>query len=132
MRTFLQVLVGLILGVAGTVVAIYLGLLLNGPPDLRTGAMVLALIAAGQVISFLSFRHHITLQVLFGLGLCIAIAVAWVYSPLPLFWEIADQPLVYPITWRSAVAFLILMVVTQGISFLAFRQIRRYRSRVHC
>jgi len=131
MRGFFQVLVGLVLGVAGIVVILWLGLLLNGPPDLWTGVKVLVLIAAGQLSSFLSFRHRIALQVVFGVALCIATAVAWVYSPLPMFWEIEDQPRVYSITWRSALAFLALMIATQWLSLLLFRRLRRRHSRLH-
>lgn len=130
MRTLLQVLVGLTLGAIGTVVCVYLGLLLNGPPDMKTGLKVLLLVAAGLWISFLSFRYHIALQVFFGVVLCIAIAVGWVYSPLPMFWEVEDQPLVYEITWRSALAFLLLFALAQAISFLVFRGLRKCRRRL--
>jgi hypothetical protein len=66
-------------------------------------------------------------QVLFGLALCATIAIWLVYSPLPMFWELEDpQPHVYSITWRSGVALILLLAITQGISFLVFRCIRLF------
>jgi hypothetical protein len=64
-------------------------------------------------------------QILLGLVLCVAIAIWLIYSPFPLFWEHEDpQPHVYSITWRSGVALLLLLSITQGFSFLVFRLIR--------
>jgi hypothetical protein len=53
-----------------------------------------------------------------------AVAVWLLYSSVPLFWEQEDQPHVYSITWRSDFVFLLLVAITQGISFLIFRRIR--------
>lgn len=70
------------------------------------------------------------LQVLAGLVLCVGIGAVLIYSSLPIFWEHEDlQPLVYSITWRSGVMLVVLLAVTQGISFLAFRRVRWGRSR---
>lgn len=64
-------------------------------------------------------------QVLVGLALCVGIGAALIYSSLPIFWEHEDlQPHVYSITWRSGVMLVVLLAVTQGISFLAFRCVR--------
>lgn len=69
------------------------------------------------------------LQVFFGLALCVAIGAVLIYSSLPIFWEHEDiQPHVYSLTWRSGVMLVLLLAVTQGVSFLAFRCIR-WRSR---
>jgi hypothetical protein len=124
MKTVLQVLFGLVLGVTSLVVSLYLGLLVNGQPDWRTGLVVLLLLATMQWVSFFAFRHRIALQVLFGAVLCMAIAIWLFCSSLPLFWEHEDpQPHVYSITWRSDVMFLLLLAVTQAISFFVFRRI---------
>lgn len=66
------------------------------------------------------------LQVLVGLVLCVVIGEVMIYSGLPIFWEHEEplQPHVYPITWRSGVLAVLLLAVTQAISFLAFRCIR--------
>jgi hypothetical protein len=70
------------------------------------------------------------LQVLVGLALCAAIVYVLIYSSLPLFWE-HEEPLqahVYSLTWRSGVVLVLLLAVTQAISFLLFRRNRRRRT----
>jgi|SRR5208283_329342 len=121
MKTVLQVLFGLVLGVTGIVVSLYLGPLVNGQPDWRTGVVVLGLLATTQWISFFAFRHRIALQVLFGSVLGTAIAVWLMYSRLSFFWETSYPDGSNPITWRSDVMFLLLLAVTQAISFFVFR-----------
>jgi hypothetical protein len=121
MKTVLQVLFGLVLGVTAAVVTLYLGLLINGQPDWRTGAVALLLLATTQGVSFLAFRHRIAVQVLFGSFLCMAIAVWLIYSSRSFFWEAQYPDGSSPITWRSDVVFLLLLVVTQAISFFIFR-----------
>jgi hypothetical protein len=65
------------------------------------------------------------LQVLVGLVLCVGIGAVLIYSSLPIFWEHEDlQPHVYSLTWRSDVMLVVLLAVTQGISFLIFRRVR--------
>lgn len=124
MKTLLTILLGLGLGVAGLVVCLERGLLVHGRPDLRTGVVVLLLIATAQVISFLVFRRHIALPFFFGVALCLAIGVSLYYSRFVFFWETSYPDGSYPITWRSDLVLLLLMSVAQGISFLAVRWIR--------
>jgi hypothetical protein len=125
MAIVLRLLFGLALGIAGVIVCIDLGLLIHGQPDSRTLIGALLLLSVGQWISFLSFRHHIARQVLFGFVLCLATAIGFFYSSLPLFWEQhhADpaEPGMYLVTWRSDLALLFLLALTQGISFVIFR-----------
>jgi hypothetical protein len=66
------------------------------------------------------------LQVLFGLALCVGIGAVLIYSSLPIFWEHEEllDPGVYSLTWRSGVMLVLLLAITQGISFLVFRRIR--------
>jgi hypothetical protein len=66
------------------------------------------------------------LQVLVGLGLWVATTAVLIYSSLPIFWEHEErlQVHVYPITWRSGVLAVLLLAITQAISFLVFRRIR--------
>jgi len=120
----LQFLLGLVLGAAGMVVCLYGGVLVREQPDWRTGAVVLALLAITQWISYFVFRRHIALQVLCGTILCIAIAVPLIYSNYSFFWEVRYPDGSSPITWRSDMALLLLTVITQAISSLAFRRIR--------
>ena len=127
MKTFLQILVGLVLGVAGVGVCLNLGLL---GPDWRSGAVTFMILAATQWVSFFSFQRHITLQVLFGVALCMAIAVWLLYSSFPMFWEHESEPQVgVLITWRSSIAFLVLLGATQGFSFLVFHWVELNRRR---
>jgi hypothetical protein len=65
------------------------------------------------------------LQVLFGLVLCVGVGAVLIYSNLPIFWEREDlQPHVYFLTWRSGVMLVVLLAISQGISFLVFRRVR--------
>jgi hypothetical protein len=69
-------------------------------------------------------------QVLIGLALCAAVGYVLIYSSLPLFWEDEEplQPHVYSLTWRSGVALVVLLAITQAISFIVFRLIFGRRS----
>jgi hypothetical protein len=124
MKTVLQVLFGLALGVAAMVAFFWLGLLVNGQPDWRTGGVVLLLLAATQGVSFFVFRRRIALQVLSGLALCTAVAAWLIYSSRSFFWETRYPDGSNPITWRSDLVLLLLLAITQGISFLVFHQVR--------
>ncbi len=70
------------------------------------------------------------LQVLVGLALCAAIGYGLAYSSIAFFWEHEDplQPYVESITWRSGVALVVLLVITQAISFFIFRRTRLGRT----
>ncbi len=126
MKTLLQALFGLLLFAVGAGVCLYLGLLVNGPsPGWRTAIVLLLLVAVTQWTSFWAFRHRIALQVLFGLVLCMAIAVWSLYSRLSFFWETSYPDGSNPITWRSDVMFLLLLAITQWITFWVFRRFRR-------
>jgi hypothetical protein len=127
MKTVLQVLFGLALGVAAIVTFFWLGLLVNGQPDWRTGGVVLLLLAVTQGVSFFVFRRRIALQVLSGLALCTAVAVWLIYSSRSFFWETRYPDGSNPISWRSDLVLLLLLAITQGISFLAFHWYRQHR-----
>jgi hypothetical protein len=124
MKTALQVLFGVALGVAGIVTFFWLGLLVNGQPGWRTGIMAVLLLAATQVVSFFVFRRRIALQVLSGLVLCAGVAAWLIYSSRSFFWETRYPDGSNPITWRSDLVLLLLLAITQGISFLVFHRIR--------
>jgi hypothetical protein len=66
------------------------------------------------------------LQVLVGLAFWGATAAVLIYSSFPIFWEDEErlQFHVYPITWGSGVLAVLLLAVTQAISFFVFRRIR--------
>ena len=127
MKIILQVLFGALLGAVGLVVCFYLGILLNGRPDWRTGVASLLILLAAQGISFIAFHYGVVLQVLVGLILCLAVAWVLLYSNIPMFWEheIPAQSGVYAITWRSRLFFLALLTITQWAAFLAFRKMKR-------
>jgi len=71
------------------------------------------------------------LQLLVGLVLCAAIGYVLIYhSNIPIFWE-HEEPLdpgVYSLTWRSGVMLVLLLAITQAISFFIFRRIPYPRS----
>jgi hypothetical protein len=69
------------------------------------------------------------LQILLGLALCIVIAVWLIYSSFSFFWESRYPDGSNPITWRSDMVLLLLLAITQGISFLVFRRIRLHGRR---
>lgn len=129
MKTALRVLFGLIMGGAGVIVFVYLGLLLNGPPNWRTGICVLVLLVVTQWVSFYVFRHGIALQVLFGLVVCAVAAVGLLYSRLSFFWETRSPDGSSLITWRSDVAFLLVLSASQWASYLIFRRTGRHRGK---
>jgi TRAP-type C4-dicarboxylate transport system permease small subunit len=64
------------------------------------------------------------LAILCGFALCAGVAFWLMYSTVSLSWETEYPDGSIPITWRSGVALLLLLAVTQGISFLFFRLVR--------
>ena len=124
MKSILQVLFGLTLGVAAILASFYLGLLVNGQPGLRTVILILLLLGITQCISFVAFRRHVVLEVLVGVVLCGIIASWLVLSSHSLFWEARYPDGSNPITWRSCVVLMTLLVITEGASFLVFRQFK--------
>ncbi len=121
MKTVLQVLFGLGLGVVGIVASFWLGLLVNGQPNWRTAGLVLLLLVVTQWISFLAFLHHVVPEVLVGVILCGIVASWLVLSSHSFFWEVRYADGSSPITWRSCVMLTTLLAITQGASFLVFR-----------
>ena len=79
----------------------------------------------------MNLKTKAVLQVLVGLVLWVGIGAVLLYSSLPIFWEHEErlQFHVYPITWHSGVLAVLLLAVTQAISFLIFRGIRWGQSR---
>jgi hypothetical protein len=124
MKTIWQVLFGLALGVAGIMASLYLGLLINGQPSLRTLIIALLLLGIMQWISFVTFRRHVVLEVLFGLALCAAVATWLIFSSHSFFWEAQYPDGSSPITWRSDLVLLFLLALTQGVSFVIFHRFR--------
>jgi hypothetical protein len=127
MKSILRVLFGLALGVAGIMAAFYLGLLVNGQPGLRTAIVALLLLGFTQWISFLAFRHHVVTEVLVGVVLCAGVASWLMFSSHSFFWETRYPDGSSPITWRSDLVLLILLALTQGVSFVIFQCLRPSR-----
>ena len=73
---------------------------------------------------------RLAVQILAGLTFCIIIAYVLAYSGMPFFWEHEEplQPYVETITWRSGVALVLLLAITQAISFALFRWWKLSRS----
>ena len=97
----------------------------------RSGIVLLLLIAPAQWTSFWTFRRRIAFQVLVGMALCIATAVLSDSSNLDYSWESHNSDGTYSLTWRTNVVLLLLLSMTQGLSFLAFHLIRVRARRRH-
>jgi hypothetical protein len=139
-RIALRVLFGLALCTAIIYLLIYSGLPtiwegenLDGSISItwRSGIVLLLLIAVAQWTSFWTFRRRIALQVLVGMALCISTAVLLDYSSLAYSWESHNSDGTFPLTWRTNVVLLLLLSITQGLSFLGFRLIRLRTRRRH-
>lgn len=124
MKVILQVLFGLTLGVAGIIASLYLGLLVNGQPGLRTVVLVLLLLGITQWISFVAFRRHVAVEVLVGVVLCAGVASWLMFSSHSFFWETRYPDGSSPITWRSDLVLLVLLALTQGASFIILQRLR--------
>jgi hypothetical protein len=124
MKTILQVLFGLVLGVAGIMATFYLGLLVNGQPGLRTAILGLLLLGITQWISLVAFRRHVVAEVLVGVVLCAGVASWLVFFSHSFFWEAHYPDGSSPITWRSDLMLLVLLALTQGVSFVVFQRLR--------
>jgi hypothetical protein len=122
-KTALQILVGVLMWVVSVIVCYDLGFIMNrpGPPNRDTGFAILALFLVTQLLAALIYLRHIAPQVLWGLGLSGAFVIAWLY--LGPFWEqLSPDGNSYATTWRTDLAFALLVVATQWFSFWAFRQ----------
>ena len=60
-----------------------------------------------------------------GLVLCTGVGFWLMKSTVSFFWETTYPAGSNPITWRSGVALLVLVAVTQGLSFIYFRLLWR-------
>lgn len=87
-------------------------------------------IAAGQWVSFWTFRRRIALRIFLGLVLCFGVATLILYSSFSFSWEPKDPEGMFPLTWRSDAIILLLLSITQGLSFLVFR-LAKPRNREH-
>jgi drug/metabolite transporter (DMT)-like permease len=129
-----QVLFGLVLCTAITYLMLYTNLIstwegqeLDGSSSItwRSIVVLLLLIVVTQWISFWTFRRRIALQVFSGTVCCIVITALLVHSSYAFDWESKTSDGFFSLTWRSDIVILLLLSVTQGLSFLAFRWIRR-------
>jgi len=91
----------------------------------RTDLALLLLVIATQWISVLIFRRRIALPVFGGLVLCALFAIPLLLSNAAFSWEKHLPDSTFTVSWRSDVLFLLLVMFTQGISFLALRWTRR-------
>lgn len=67
-------------------------------------------------------KAALAMQVAFGLILCVIILWAWLYSPIPL-WEVRYPHGSQPIGWRTATVAVIILLVSQYLSRIIFRQL---------
>lgn len=91
----------------------------------RSELALVLLAAATQWISFWLFRRLIALPVFIGLVLCVVLATSVLHSDAAFSWEQHLSDGTFTVGWRSDALFFLLVTVTQGISFLGLRWIRR-------
>ena len=72
-------------------------------------------------------RVAVVIQVFLGLALAV-VAVNFYFSSLPM-WEYRAEDGSYVLGWRTAIVLLLIVVATQWISHLLFREIRRSREK---
>jgi hypothetical protein len=132
-KTVLQVLLGLALCAMLAAAWLYLGPFWEAlSPDgnsyaitWRSGMAFLLLLVVTQWGSLMAFRRHVALQVFVGLALCAVFASVLLHSAFCFSWERHLPDGTFIVGWKSDVLFLLLAAITQGVSFLAFRLIRR-------
>ena len=133
LKTVLRVLFGLGLCtiISGCMIYSSLGLPweaqnLDGSTSItwRSGGSLLVLSAITQSISFWTFHRRIAQKVLLGLISFVGVAILILQSSFFLHLGAKRSRWHLPLTWRSNVVILLLLLATQGLSFLAFRLIR--------
>jgi len=123
----MQILFGVILGAIGLVFAFALMWHYYTAP--ATAFAFFLFFLTFQWISTFTLRRDMLPRFIVSSILCMASALWLLRSNVPMFWEHEDEPLVYSITWHSAVVLLVLLVIPHCASFLAYRSIKRFRSR---
>ncbi|MGB8031923.1 MAG: hypothetical protein WCF30_19900 [Terracidiphilus sp.] len=89
----------------------------------RSGVALLLLATFTQRISFWTFRRHIVLRVFVGLGICIVAAISLFASSFAFRWEVHDPDGTFLLTWKSDLVIIVLVAISQGVSFLIFQLI---------
>jgi hypothetical protein len=123
----LQILFGVAVGGIGLALAFALMLHFNTAPS--TAFAFFLFFPTLQWISTLSFPRDLVPRFIVTSILCMGSAFWLLRSNFPMFWEHEDEPLVYSITWRSAVALLVLLATPYCASYLAAHSIKRFRRR---
>jgi hypothetical protein len=127
LKTILQILFGLALGAIGMISAFALMLRFNTAPSMAFAFFLLFLTL--QWISTFSFPQDIVPRFVVSSILCMSSALWLLRSNFHMFWEHEDEPLVYSITWRSALVLLVLLAAPHGASYLTSLSIKRFRRR---
>jgi hypothetical protein len=124
LRTSFQILFGLTLGLSGATACLYLGLLVRGSPDGWTAATLASLLIAAQACAAFVFRKRIVLPAILGFGALRRRNNGSAVVRHSVLLGDTNLDASCPITWRSGLAFLLLVATTQGFSFLAWRSFR--------
>ncbi len=115
------------MGAIGLVLAFALMLRFNTAPSTAFAFFLFFLTL--QWISTLSLRRDIVPRFIVTSILCMGSAFWLLRSNFSMFWEHEDEPLVYSITWRSAVVLFVLLATPHFASYLASHSIKRFRRR---
>jgi hypothetical protein len=115
-RKILQPLLGLLLASIAITACVFLGYVIRGEPSLRTILIPAALIVAAQYIASVAFRRGLGLALLVASISSILLGAVLLCTSFPFFWETRYPDGSYPMTWRSGVVFLSLMLFCMGFA----------------
>jgi hypothetical protein len=90
----------------------------------HTDLALVLLVAVTQWFSFFAFRRRIVMQVSKGIVRCVLLAIPLLGCEIVFFEKHLPDGSIQ-VGWRAGVLFLLLLAVTQVISFSTFRWIRR-------
>jgi hypothetical protein len=106
---------------------------LDGSASLTWRSRIVLLLLAGltQSLSFWVFRRHLAIKVFVRLALFAAVSIWILNSRFAFRWEPWSPDGTFLLTWRSDVLILLILSLTQGLSFLSIRLISLRRRRFY-
>jgi hypothetical protein len=124
LKTFLQILFGVVLGAGGLAIAFAMMVSLKTGPA-TAFAYVLFFVVLRWVLT-VSFRRETAQQLFVSSILCLGAAFWVLRYNAPTVWEQEDQFDVYSVLWRSALALLCVLAIPRLASNLALRSLRSF------
>jgi hypothetical protein len=97
----------------------------------RSGALLVLLAGAGQLISSWTVRRRVASEVFIGLAASIAIAVWILNCGFSFSWETRGIGGTFSLTWRSDVVVFLVLSIPQCLSFIVSRYVRMHNRNRH-